>query len=71
MPDLSPDTLRKLAGILGMLGSDFAGERDAAAQLASRIVRGAGVQWDELIAVSWPGAATCSPRTTRPSAGAR
>ena len=25
MPDLSPDTRRKLAGVLGMLGSDYAG----------------------------------------------
>jgi hypothetical protein len=32
-----------------MLGSSFAGERDAA-HPANRIVRGAGVQWDELIA---------------------
>jgi hypothetical protein len=49
--DLSPDTRRKLVGVLGMLGSDHAGERDAAAQLANRIVRGAGLTWVELIAV--------------------
>jgi hypothetical protein len=51
MPDLPPDTRRKLTGVLGMLGSDYAGERDAAAQLASRIVRGAGLTWGDLIAV--------------------
>jgi hypothetical protein len=55
MPDLLPDTRRKLASVLGMLGSDFAGERDAAAQLATRIVRGAGVQWEDLIAGPRPG----------------
>ena len=36
MPDLSPDTRRKLAGVLGMLGSDYAGERDARAKAIRR-----------------------------------
>jgi hypothetical protein len=50
--ELSADTRRKLAGVLGMLGSNHAGERDAAAQLANRMIRGAGLTWSELIAVS-------------------
>ena len=33
---------------------NHAGERDAAAQLANRIVRGAGLTWGALMAVSWP-----------------
>ena len=70
MPDLSPDTRRKLSAILGMLGSSFAGERDAAAQLANRIVRGAGVQWDELIAVPAPGSRR-EPPPPRPPPGWR
>jgi hypothetical protein len=49
--ELSPDTLRKLVGVLGMLGSNHAGERDAAARLANRLIRGAGLTWGELIAV--------------------
>jgi hypothetical protein len=65
MPDLFPDTRRKLAGVLGMLGSDYAGERDAAAHLANRIVRGAGVQWDELIAVPAPDP-RCKPPPYQP-----
>ena len=47
--DLSADTRRKLVGVLGMLGSYHAGERDVAAQLANRIVRGAGLTWNELM----------------------
>src|SRR4051794_28927895 len=49
--ELSPDALRKLVGVLGMLGSNHPGERDAAAQLANRLIRGAGLTWGELIAV--------------------
>jgi hypothetical protein len=74
MPDLSPDTRRELAGVLGMLGSSFAGERDAAARLANRIVRGAGVQWDELIAGPAPDSRREPPPyqpPPRPSSGWR
>jgi hypothetical protein len=48
-PVLSPDARRKLVGLLGMLGSSHAGERDNAAQLATRMVRGAGLAWDQLL----------------------
>jgi hypothetical protein len=48
--DLSPDTRRMLAGVLGMLGSDHVGERDVTARLAEWIVRSAGLTWNELIA---------------------
>ena len=53
--ELPTDTRRKLVGVLGMLGSNHAGERDAAAQLANRMIRGAGLTWGELIAVPEPG----------------
>jgi hypothetical protein len=39
----------KLAAVLGMLGSDHDGERAAAALIASRIVREAGLSWRELL----------------------
>ena len=50
---LSPDNRRKLAGVLGMLGKSCR-RTDAAAHLANRIVRGAGLTWGALMAVSWP-----------------
>lgn len=40
---------RRLVGILGRLGSDHDGERAAAGLLASRMLREAGLQWDDLI----------------------
>ena len=46
---LTPAELRKLVGILGRLGSDHDGERAAAGLLASRMLRAAGVGWDDLI----------------------
>ncbi len=49
MMALSDATRRKLVGVLGLLGSDFDGERSAAALLASRMLRDAGLQWDDLI----------------------
>jgi hypothetical protein len=49
--ELSPDTRRKLVGVLGMLSSSHAGERDAAAQLATRMVRGAGLTWEAVVVV--------------------
>ncbi len=50
MMPLTPADLNKLAGILGMLGSEHQGERDAAARLADRLVRGKGLQWADLLA---------------------
>ena len=53
MPEpLSPDEHRKLIGVLSRLGSDFDGERAAAALLASRMVRDRGLAWDDLISRS-------------------
>ena len=46
---LSPAELRKLVGILGRLGSDHDGERAAAGLLATRLLRAAGVGWNDLI----------------------
>ena len=46
---LPPAELRKLIGILGRLGSDHDGERAAAGLLASRMLRAAGLGWDDLI----------------------
>jgi hypothetical protein len=48
MPGPSIDVTR-LARVLGMLGSDHAGERDAAALMAEKIRRDAGVQWADLL----------------------
>lgn len=39
----------KLEKVLPLLGSDHAGERDAAALAASRILKAAGLSWDELL----------------------
>ena len=61
MATLPPDALRRLVGVLGMLGSDAAGERAAAALLANRLVKDHGLQWSDLI-----GAAPASPRQAGP-----
>lgn len=42
--------MTRLVRILGMLGSDHAGERAAAAQAADRLVRGGGWTWSDLLA---------------------
>jgi hypothetical protein len=39
----------RLAKILGLLGSDHSGERDAAAQAADKLVRGLGLSWADVI----------------------
>lgn len=39
----------KLAAILGMLGSDSAGERDAAALAAARMVQKLGMTWAQVL----------------------
>lgn len=46
---LSPDDRRRLAGVLARLSSDYPGERDAAALLASRIVRDRDVTWLDVL----------------------
>jgi hypothetical protein len=44
----------RLAQILGLLGSDFAGERDAAGQAAHRLVRSAGLTWHDVLTPAPP-----------------
>ena len=39
----------KLIKVLGMLGSDHAGERDNAAQAATKILRDAGLTWYDVL----------------------
>lgn len=49
MMALRPGELQKLSAILGRLGSDFAGERDAAALAASRFLRDRKLIWDQVL----------------------
>lgn len=67
---LSPSERRKLVAILGMMGSDHDGERAAAAALASRIVRAAGLGWDDLISTA-PAPQQQAPGGARDGAGSR
>ena len=46
---LTPAERTKLVGILARLGSDFDGERAAAALLANRMVKAKGLSWADLI----------------------
>ncbi len=46
---MKPATLTKLTRILGMLGSDHAGERASAALAAHKLVETLGVSWRELL----------------------
>lgn len=46
---MSPAERRRLVGVLGLLASDQDGERAAAGLLATRLLRSAGVTWDEVI----------------------
>ena len=48
----------KLAKFLGLLGSNHAGERDAAGLAADRLVRSRGLTWAEVLEQH---GATCSP----------
>lgn len=59
----SQDRMR-LVHLLGMLGSDHDGERANAGRLADRMVRTAGLTWDQIIAIE-PAA-----RADRPKRGA-
>ena len=46
---MSPDTRRRLVGVLGLLASNHDGERAAAGLLATRILKAAALSWDDLI----------------------
>lgn len=41
---------QRLAALLGMLGSDHAGERDNAARAAHKLARSSGLTWGEILA---------------------
>ena len=60
---INPETRAKLAKIAGLLASDHAGERDSAALAATRILRGAGATWEDVI-LSAPTTAPPPPRRT-------
>lgn len=49
MMALSPDDRRRLAGVLARLASDHAGEREAAALLATRLVKDRDVTWLDVL----------------------
>ena len=46
---LDPASRAKLVNILGMLGSDFAGERASAGLLACRFLKKHGLRWEDVI----------------------
>ncbi len=54
MMALNSNDRRRLAGVLARLSSDHAGERDAAALLASRIVRNRDVSWLDVLRAGPP-----------------
>lgn len=60
-----PELRGKLAKILARLGSEHDGERAAAGLLASRLLREAGLSWEDLLA---PQAATFRVVDIRPAA---
>ncbi len=47
---LDPVSRAKVVGVLGMLASDFDGERASSGLLASRLIKDRGLSWDDLIA---------------------
>lgn len=46
---LSPTDRQRLVKLLGLLGSDYAGERDAAGLAAHRLIRDRGLGWEDVI----------------------
>lgn len=55
---LAPADRARLAGVLALLGSPHAGERDAAALAADRLVRGRGLDWLDVLGAIPPAAAS-------------
>jgi len=49
MNALSPTGRQRLAKLLGLLGSDHAGERDAAALAAHRFIQSRGLTWQDVL----------------------
>jgi hypothetical protein len=58
---LDQPSAERLVKILGMLGSDHAGERDTAARTASRMLSDLSLTWQQLIVVPAP---SIVPRST-------
>lgn len=52
MTTLATHERRRLAAILGMLGSDSAGERDNAARMAEEFRRQHGLTWNEVVGLA-------------------
>ncbi len=50
MSELAAEQMTRLIKILGLLASDRDGERAAAAWQASRIIKSAGLTWEEVLA---------------------
>ncbi|MFL5518787.1 MAG: hypothetical protein ACJ8DJ_21735 [Gemmatimonadales bacterium] len=49
LPALPSKTVRKLGAVCGMLGSNYAGERAAAADAATKLLRGHGLTWRDVV----------------------
>lgn len=49
MSALAPGQADRLAKVLGLLGSDHDGERAAAALMATKIIRAAGLTWPDIV----------------------
>ena len=56
---LTPEIAERLAKLLGMLGSDHAGERAAAALKADELVKREGLRWCDVIQPREPVAVEC------------
>ena len=63
---LPDEARRKLAIIAARLGSDYEGERSAAALLATRLLEGFGLRWDDVLAA--PALPEKEPREREPRA---
>src|SRR5690348_11476254 len=56
----------RLVKSCGMLGSEYVGERAAAAAQADRLIRAAGLGWPDIILPALPPAPVETPAPTRP-----
>lgn len=63
-PPFDPKARVRLCRLLGMLGSDHAGERDAAGRMAHNLVQSLGLSWLDIII---GGAGAKAPRTPKAS----
>ena len=61
-----PKKLERLVQLLGMLGSDFEGERATAGRMASDIVRASGLTWRDLLSPQRQQAHQAPPPPPRP-----